>query len=340
MKEKSKKKASKKGSRKASKKESKKVSKKGVQKKTPKAKEAPQFKAMAAADKGKYSDGHPLDTIQFLEMKIILKGERFTSAQSLRDFGKLVKQAAQNADLGFSTKEFKGAKPSVREVLFMDTADFKLYNNAFILRRRTIYEDGFLAGDPEIVFKFRHPDKHMAAQLDVRPKSVEGYEIKFKAEVLPQKDEVGGIRTLYSHNVQFPLSHLHESNQTAMSTLSRVFPALQTLGILENESVELVNQTAVEEVLLDIGMLDFGKGVKSKANVSVWRKRGDQQQLVGEFAFQAKFQRQDELHAIAMKRCEQFFVSLQFVAKDWLALGLTKTGAVYRLKGNPPQAHE
>jgi hypothetical protein len=41
-----------------------------------------------------------------------------------------------------------------------------------------------------------------------------------------------------------------------------------------------------------------------------------------------------------MKRCEQFFCSLQLAAQDWVSLSTTKTGAVYRLKGNPPQAHE
>jgi hypothetical protein len=41
-----------------------------------------------------------------------------------------------------------------------------------------------------------------------------------------------------------------------------------------------------------------------------------------------------------MNLCEQFFVSLQHRAKDWVSLGTTKTGAVYHLKGNPPQAHE
>ena len=45
----------------------------------------------------------------------------------------------------------------------MDTADFHLYNNAFILRRRIAYEDGFPTGEPEIVFKFRHPDLQKAA---------------------------------------------------------------------------------------------------------------------------------------------------------------------------------
>jgi ABC-type uncharacterized transport system permease subunit len=39
-------------------------------------------------------------------------------------------------------------------------------------------------------------------------------------------------------------------------------------------------------------------------------------------------------------RCRQFFVALQQTGHDWLFLGTTKTGLVYRLKGNPPQAHE
>ena len=106
------------------------------------------------------------------------------------------------------------------------------------------------------------------------------------------------------------------------------------------EKVELVNHTAVEEVLLDVGMFDFGKGVTAKANVAVWRSRGDQRQLVGEFAYQCKFEREDERHAVAMKRAEQFLILLQETARDWLALSTTKTGTVYRLKGNPPTAHE
>ncbi len=176
--------------------------------------------------------------------------------------------------------------------------------------------------------------------MDVRPQLINDYRIKFKAEMLPLKDEVGGLRMLYSHNVEFSLSQLHEADRDSLTTLSRIFPPLQALKISETDKVDLVNQTAVSEVLMDIGLLDFGKGVSGNSNVAVWRTRGDEKQLVGEYAYQLKFQRRDELHATAMKRCEQFFVSLQLAAQDWLALGLTKTGAVYRLKGNPPQSHE
>ena len=120
----------------------------------------------------------------------------------------------------------------------------------------------------------------------------------------------------------------------------RLLPPLRGIKTKASEQVELVNHTAIEEVLLDVGMLDFGKGVQAKANVAVWRTRGDQKQLVGEFAYQCKFEREDERHAVAMKRAEQFLILLQETARDWLSLGTTKTGTVYRLKGNPPTAHE
>jgi hypothetical protein len=40
-----------------------------------------------------------------------------------------------------------------------------------------------------MVFKFRHPDKQKAAQVDVRPKIAGAYRMKFKTEALPLKDE-------------------------------------------------------------------------------------------------------------------------------------------------------
>jgi hypothetical protein len=85
--------------------------------------------------RGQYSDGHPLDDVQYLECKLILKPDRFTSAQGFFDYGKLVAQTAKQFGIDF-VKKGVALKPEIREVLFGDTADFRLYNNAFILRRR------------------------------------------------------------------------------------------------------------------------------------------------------------------------------------------------------------
>jgi len=288
---------------------------------------------------GHYSDGSPLDEVQYLECKLILKPDRFTAAKVFFEYGKLVARTAKEFGIRFINKDVI-LKPEIREVLFLDTRDFRLYNHAFILRRRIKYEDGFPAEEPEIVFKFRHSDMQKAAELDVRPNFAGNYRIKFKAEALPLRDQVGGYRLLFSHNVQFPLSQAPEGDRTSMETLAREFPALAALKKSKTDRVTLVNQTIVEEVLQDLGVLDFGKGITADANIAIWRERGTHKPMCGEFAFQAKFKRRDELHEKALGRCRQFFVALQQTGHDWLLLGTTKTGLVYRLKGNPPQAHE
>jgi hypothetical protein len=289
--------------------------------------------------RGKYTDGHPLDEVQYLECKLILKPDRFTAAHTFLEYGALVGKAAKQFDIDLNGKGVV-LNPVIREVLFGDTADFRLYNNSFILRRRIPYELGFPVGDPECVFKFRHPDMQTAAQLDVRPNLTGEYRIKFKAEALPLKDQIGGYRLLFSHNVEFGLSQLPEGDRTSMTLMADIFPCLRRLKKSEGEHIALVNQTIVEEVLQDLGILDFGKGVTAKANVALWRERGMHRPLCGEFAFQAKFKRRDELHDKAIERVRAFFIALQQAGRDWLSLGTTKTGMVYRLHGNPPQAHE
>jgi hypothetical protein len=289
---------------------------------------------------GKYADGMPLHDVRYLECKLILKPNHFTSRGSLFDFARVVRRPAARHKVEFSSREFRDSPLQIREIIFLDTTDSRLYRDAFILRRRILYEDGFPVGEPEIVFKFRHPDMQTAAEMDVRPQILGDYRIKFKAEALPLKNGLGGTRLLFSHNVQFPLSHVQEDNPTSLETLSRMFPVLRRVRSSAGEKVELVGETIVEEVLQDIGILDFGGDISARASVALWRVRGDHRPLVGEFAFQIKFKRRHELKEKAMQRGEAFFITLQDAARDWIALGATKTGVVYRLRGNPPHTHE
>ena len=287
-----------------------------------------------------YADGAPFDDITYLEAKLILKPEPFTSAARLRDFARFVRRAARQTGVGFAQDKKAGKRPEVREVVFLDTPDFALYNNAFILRRRITYEDGFPAGDPEIVFKFRHPDRDRAGAVDVRPQIAGKHRIKFKAEALPLKDEVGGFRILYSHNCQFGLSQTTDRDKTSLATLSRILPPLNMLKRRGEERVKLVNEGIVEEVLVPLGMLDFGKGLTAKCDIALWRTRGEHRPLVGEFAFQVKFAKEDALGDKQRRRCALFYTALQHEVAEWLALGVTKTAMVYRLQGNAAVGQE
>ena len=212
------------------------------------------------APQATYSDGHPLDEVHYLECKMILKADRFTSLQSFHEFGTLVSHTAANSSVGFSTRGVIDRRPRIREVVFLDTVDFKLYNNAFILRRRIPFEDGFPVGEPEIVFKFRNPDLQKAAEMDVRPNIRGTYKVKFKAEALSLPDRSGGLRRLFSHNVEFGWSELPKADQMSTKTLGHIFPALRIVKRAASDRIDLVNQTIVEEVLQDLGVLDFGEG--------------------------------------------------------------------------------
>jgi len=136
------------------------------------------------------------------------------------------------------------------------------------------------------------------------------------------------------------MSSVHGADRTNLRVIAKALPAIAGLvGDLE-EKVELVNSTLVEEVLMDLGPIDFGKGMTTKSNISLWRSLGNHQVMCGEFAYQARFDRREDVHQLIKQRVEELFIKLQQVATGWLLLGTTKTGLVYQLKGNPPQSHE
>ena len=288
---------------------------------------------------GTYADGMPLDELQYLSCKLLLRPTHFVSRRSLFDFGKLLKEPSKKTGVKFSLGSFRTDPIRTREVLFVDTPDFRLYRNSFILRRRIQYRDGFPTGEPEIVFKFRHRDLQTAAETDVRPQIFGDHRIKFKCQALPLKRQLGGVRVLYSHNVQFPRSNVTEVNPWSMTTMTKVFPALERIKAKPHERISLVSDTIIEEVLQDVGTLDFGDKIDAPVNVALWRTRGEHRPLVGELSFQIKFTVWKELSLDAMKRAEAFFIALQFAARHWIALDATKTGMVYRLNGNAP-THE
>jgi hypothetical protein len=274
----------------------------------------------------KYSDGHPLDEVHYREFKILLKPDHFTQAHHFKEFGKLLRHAASQLDVALYTDKVESETNQVREVVFYDTHHFDLYNQAFILRKRTLYKDGFASGAPELALKFRHADVSKAAAVDVRPQAPGAFRVKFKEEVLPLADKIGGARNLYSHNVVLAMTS--STVDTSVKHIAQTFPSLQNVD-LSGRTLTLVNDVAVEEVLHDLGELHFGHGVEGKANVAVWRRRSDEKPLVGEFAFQCKFRRADDLHAKASKHADKFFVALQHAVHDWVQLGTTKTRIVY-----------
>jgi hypothetical protein len=55
----------------------------------------PRTTRVADLKAGQYEDGSPLDDIQYLECKLILRPDEFTSPRGFRKYAKLVAQAAK-----------------------------------------------------------------------------------------------------------------------------------------------------------------------------------------------------------------------------------------------------
>lgn len=85
---------------------------------------------------GAYADGMPVHQVQYLCCKLILRPNRFVSRESFFEFGKALREPAKDHGVKFRKDGFDSQPVKLREVLFIDTEDFRLYNNAFILRRR------------------------------------------------------------------------------------------------------------------------------------------------------------------------------------------------------------
>lgn len=275
------------------------------------------------------------DRVRYREYKILLRPDRVGEADGFEKFWHKIETIA--GDCKVDIVRGKGAfEPQIRDVLFYDTKKFDLYRNAFILRRRTPHNPGHAANEHELTVKFRHPDLTKVQGLDLHPAISGDGRIKFKEEVLPLREEIGGLRSLYSHNcvATSPDAGLSQN----LHDMLRSFPALD--AIASKAPVALVNDVTVEETEVEPGFLNFGHGYEAKATIAVWRDRATKSAMVGEFGFQAKFHDYDDIHQKALARSEAFFRAVQTDAPKWLHLGTTKTALIYGMRGAAVPDHE
>ena len=279
----------------------------------------------------------PDDVMHYREYKILLQPERFTSKRDFLAFWEDVEKSAKklNLKIDFDKHAFHS---QVREVLFYDTPAFDLYNNHFILRKRTFYDEGWPRAEHELTLKYRNPELKAAARVDVRSHLGGHHEVKFKEELLLERDHLGGMRSVYSHGCVL-ISPKIELDR-GIEDIAAAFPALQSVDVSPKTTIELVNSVAVEEVQNTIGFIHFAHHYKGKATIAVWRNRALEKSLSGEFAFQCKFERLEEVHTSSLELSEEFYKQVQLDCAEWIKLGTTKTAMVYGLGNVPVKNHE
>jgi hypothetical protein len=267
------------------------------------------------------------DVVHYREYKILLQPDRFTSKNGFLEFWQKASKTLKKLDIKVETDPH-AFDSQVREVLFYDTPEFDLYNNHFILRKRTFYDQGWPRADHELTFKFRAPELKAAAAVDVRPQLGGHDEIKFKEELLLATDRLGGMRSVYSHGCVLISPNIELDR--GIEDITRAFPTLKGIDISPRTKMALVNNIAVEEVQNTMGMIHFGHHFTGKTTIAIWRSRALEKSLSGEFAFQCKFDRLEEVNREALELSEEFYKTVQLECAEWIKLGTTKTAMVYR----------
>src|SRR5208282_4674350 len=102
------------------------------------------------------------DVVHYREYKILLQPDRFTSKNGFLEFWETASKTLKKLGLKVDVDEH-AFDSQVREVLFYDTPEFDLYNNHFILRKRTFYDQGWPRPGHELAFKYRTPELKNAA---------------------------------------------------------------------------------------------------------------------------------------------------------------------------------
>jgi len=268
------------------------------------------------------------DVIHYREYKILLKPDRFTSKNGFLEFWEAASKTLKKLDIKVDV-DHHAFDSQVREVLFYDTPEFDLFNHHFILRKRTFYDQGWPRPGHELAFKYRDPDLGAAAAVDVRPQLGGHDEIKFKEELLLDREHLGGMRSVYSHGCVLTSPNIELDRGIEDITLA--FPTLKKIDIRPKTKMELVNNVAVEEVQNTLGVIHFGHHFKGKTTVAIWRSRALERSLSGEFAFQCKFDRLEDVSQESMDLSEEFYKKVQLDCADWVKLGTTKTAMVYGL---------
>ncbi len=269
------------------------------------------------------------EPLQYREYKLLLKSDHFTKPSHFHKFWKIARRVAKKLDIVIR-KRGKPIEIHVREVIFFDTPRFRLYNNGFMLRRRMFYKKGLPQSNYELTLKFRGADRATAAAVDVQPLLKSPYEVKFKEEILLPRDGQPGMRAIYAHSCD--LDSPNTIITQSFETISQVFPVLLKTGAKPKTLLSIVS-APIEEILVNMGEIDFGGKVTAKATLAIWRNRTTQAQLVGEYSYQVKFDGPDGLRGKPKDLSEAFFKDLQVEARDWIHLGSTKTALLYSLGG-------
>lgn len=270
---------------------------------------------------------HSNRSIAAREYKLILNNEQFEDREEgMKNFmdairGKL--EALKNGGEAYLKEDRKEKK---RSVWYLDTDDFKIKKNHFLLRIRREKDEQYVTS-----LKCRNPDRDIAASYDL---SSNKQKIKTKFE----EDIIKPFASNFSLSISFDTKN--EPDIQSFKDLESIFPGLSVLNINANEVFNKVNNFEAQELSCQIGKIKFGDGESTDdMSLEFWYLPGEvtkQIPLIVEFTFdygvaqmdkESKSRREFMLEEFPMslvRKADAFYYSLQDI-KEFIGPENAKT---------------
>ena len=220
---------------------------------------------------------HPNRPVVAREYKLILNhlefAERENAIESFTNSIKTRLEVLATSDNNVRFLEDRDDKK--RKVWYLDTNDFKIRDNKFLLRIRMKKD-----GDYETSLKCRAPDRYIATSYDL---SSGRKKVKSKFE----EDIIAPFASNFSLSATFETKY--EPRIESMGDLVSIFPGLGVLKIDNNENLTKVKDFEAREISCQIGKIDFGSKLSgAETSLEFWYLPGEvknQPPLIVEFTF-------------------------------------------------------
>lgn len=284
----------------------------------------PSFCREAAAD-SKEKKAAAECAVSSRECKMLLLAAKFSDHKAaMKDFWYLVDRAGSAVGLKVKKIDASDREKTFREVSFMDTKNFDLYKNCYILRRRV--EDG----DIGMTLKYRNPDLVASSKADVSPAAGHDEKTAMDEDVVVKEKMFERVFSKSGKTV------VKADSEPTIGAYAEVYPGMLKLGIPEKTPLSVVNGVKIDETNIEYGSIHLSKNVKAEAFFTIWRIEGSDDVFIVEFSYRYKFEdspSEEEL-LVAHHASDKFLGKLRDSAKSWLAVGLTKTGMVYKFNAS------
>jgi hypothetical protein len=268
-----------------------------------------------------------MEPITSREYKLMLAADRFAGDQAAltkaasalwRDLAGIIVPTA------VAVSGTDDVKRKLRQVHFLDTADHQIRRQDYVVRERTDQEDG----GREVTLKFRHPDRFISQDRDMKP--ADGFEtdMKFEEDIKPR------FQSLFSFSSSVVVDD--DETITTFGDVTKLFPGLanELEDAKDDTALAVVGDfTAFERVIKGTSFqIRRDPEVSAECSLTLWYDdETAHHPIVAEFSF--KYENADgEYTAVMARRAYDAFMAIQDHLGDWIdPESMTKTAYVYGL---------